>query len=481
MPVTEAAPPLDPEEFVSDVIAWRPPTVVGRPDVSGILDLAKGRPATEPGYAFFRLPGWLAEVLNVYDNIGYKPILGVDVCSSTPVYVQILRAHEFSRHGARARELTKTMFGTESISHLKGLGMAELGLTLARNEAGRDLLEAAIQDVLFTMIQPETVRDSHGSNQQLEARFFGKLMTQALVYDETRNDGNLAFKPNQILGPDGRPLNYARALGNMAMLSQDHISVQARRRLSSGLGSEDDYELAARMQAAGLMDVGNFIRWQADYLASSIAGNKRFRIARFFSMDVADPTDIVASSLAHTPAATQETEIFAQALASLYEPRQHIHGNVFEALPFPDNSLALITCFDGFPAGFQLDPKLHSDNEDFGKVALDVLLGWYRKLSPGGKIVIFPWTVYSDTYKEQKANQKVLDAVVVELGRRIHNGVDRKWIPNEVLEEWMSVGDRETSDKLSPVLAQRQPYAEALIINKPKDSSLRSRKRLHRS
>jgi hypothetical protein len=103
-------------------------------------------------------------------------------------------------------------------------------------------------------------------------------------------------------------------------------------------------------------------------------------------------------------------------------------------------------------------------------------MGWYDKLAYGGRIVIFPWTTQSENYTDTKANKKVLEGALLEFCRQVHHGVSRDMLPREVLREWMSISDHETSENLSPIFKSKDPYFEALVINKPEQKSARARK-----
>ena len=446
----------------------KPPLPVGPVDIAPIVALGSEIEPSEPGYAWERLPGWIAEVMGVYDNIGNRPIIGVDLCSSIPVYAQILRAHEFSRDGARAAELARSLFSDEVMPQLKTAGLAPISRELAKDRAAKALLGSAIQETLYTITAPAAERKEKGLNEVLYSELLLRLLEQDVSYEEYHVGSDLHFNTTH------HPQTYFEAVSAVRIPSADALA--ARARLATGRGWPSDRLLAQKAtEPVGEERAFELIEWQAAHLTRTIAGNKRYRPARFFSFDAASPRDIAVSSLANTPQATQELDIYSHAVGNLFDRDQHIQGNVFEELPFPDESLALITCFDGWPFDFQLDESLHTNHEDFGQVALEMLEGFYRKLSPGGKLVIFPWGVHTQSHLEKKAAQRVMDGVVAEFARRVGHGVDKKVLHRETLHGWMSSADRETSELNSPVFNLDDDHFVALVVTKPKSSSLRNR------
>ncbi len=69
--------------YLDSALGRHPPLPVGSRDISDIVELAKNVPSSAPGYAWERLPSWIAEIKGVYEYIGGIPIIGLDICSST--------------------------------------------------------------------------------------------------------------------------------------------------------------------------------------------------------------------------------------------------------------------------------------------------------------------------------------------------------------------------------------------------------------
>ena len=156
--------------------------------------------------------------------------------------------------------------------------------------------------------------------------------------------------------------------------------------------------------------------------------------------------------------------MFSHAVNSLFEPNMHIVGDALQPLPFPDCSLALITCFDGWPFHFKLDGFTDSQLEELAVLAVATLKNWYDKLIYGGKAIIFPWTIEGN----DPTSEQVLLNITAEVGRQTGTGISLKLFHRETLEEWMSEGDRQLTDDLSSrIFANDKTFFQALIIEKP--------------
>ncbi|HVV66750.1 MAG TPA: hypothetical protein VHB72_01610, partial [Candidatus Saccharimonadales bacterium] len=235
-----------------------------------------------------------------------------------------------------------------------------------------------------------------------------------------------------------------------------------------------DRQITRDAQSPGEAVVDYFIAWQARFLARQIKKDPaRYKPARHVSMDLADPHAIALSSIANMPKTAQDRELYTHAVASLYDPRQHITGNIFEELPFEDGSLTLITGFDGYPSYFQKDETIHGSGMDWGEIALNIMEGWYRKLAYGGKMVISPWTTYRSNYPHFKSDKKILDAVKTEFSTRTGQPVHVVRISKKALEGWMSDSDRDLASSISPMFS-REDFIDTVIINKPNKNSHKS-------
>jgi hypothetical protein len=468
------------ETELAGILRFRPPLPCDKADISDIAAQITEVPE-EPGYAWERLPSWLARVSETYKLIGRVPIITLDIGSSVPLYAQLLRSNEFVRDGRRAGDLSKTSMGSEAAQTLRreNAKLLPISHALSRDEPARNLLCAALQECLYEITPDEAARDQrHKRDGRFQQRFHAKLLGQKRYYvqEEQPEAGGRDVEVGWGLRihslEDAH--SYAKRVQQLRIPNQG--ALEARERLAKSGGKDPaDRELAKQTEAVGSKLADEYIAWQAKFISSFVVGDKRYKPARFLSMDASDPRQIALSGIANTPDTTKSLNLFSHAISSLSEPQLHIRDSLFGELPFPENSLALITCFDAWPFHFRTDEQLHGDT-DFGDVILDTLMEFYDKLAFGGKIVIFPWTTKHERYKDEKADKKVLEGALLEFCQRVHHGVSRDLLPREVLREWMSVSDKETAETLSPIFKSNDPYFEALIINKPEKKSARARK-----
>jgi hypothetical protein len=476
--------PLEPAErqrpYLEEVLEHHPELPLGVADISHRVSEAEvAEELNEPGYALDQTPSWLAAVQSTYDLIGEKPILGADLGTSTPRQPARLRMHSFERVGARGRDLGRWLRSDEAIrlmlrdsEKLKLVSDAVSGLEKSQTDILDDLLSSAIQKVLFTITTAESKLVKNRPSEQLKQRLKSCISNQRVIYVE--HHGNHETRFEQV----DQGMTYLEAISALEIPSP--LARLSKLLLASSQNGEDINRTTARHDKipAGLELANQYIDWQVNRLAHIIGGNPRYKPARFFSMDKADPRDIAISSIRKTPYQVASSGVFSHAIKSLEDPRQHIQGSLFEELPFPDNSLATITCFDAWPFHFQLDEDLHTNHEDYGEVALQTLLGWYQKLAYGGKIVVFPWTVKTTNYLDAKASERVLKAVTVQLAKELNHTVSIDLIHRDTLAGYMmSPTDFETSQGGLSILAAPNEYFEVLVINKPLKRSLKNREK----
>jgi SAM-dependent methyltransferase len=416
-------------DFLDDLVSWRPPLPIDRfgdPAPEFLLDGAD----SEPGYAWQRLPYVLIDYPSETkrEKHGGSPLIHVDLCSSVPLYIQWSRQRKFSRDGRLARQIVRRLFSQKERSRIpRDDRLHHAAGAVAADDRARALLCAAVQRSLYQLTHQEARRRPHGSGGQLRQRLSAVLIEQRQAYGER-------------FTPDG-PVTFASADGpdyfeTVAALSMPHRSLGITAPIGEG-------------RALAL------IAWQAGRIADEITLTLRERATRLLSMDVAAPDDIVASSIARASGDGDGRETFLRALGTLHDPRQHIVGDITDELPFPDASLVLVTCIDGWPfhASFR---------RAFAPAALNVIMPIHRKLRDGGELVICP-PVPARTRDPEKA----LDSLTLELVRRVGwSSVSRSILHKETAHHWMSPADRDVATRHSPMLHGRSPTLDTLVITR---------------
>lgn len=480
MLTVEFDPVVDSPEF-NESFNTHPPIPCGYAEISDLALIAMaGEEPSEPGYAWERMVLRFFHEANLTTHaIGDKKLISeLDICSSNPILSEYKRANQFARSGLRARDIANDLFSSNSTRALKeeSFYLSAANTVLAKDKVARGLLQAALQECLYQITTEEW--DAEKPERAFYHRLRDKLFTQTHSYNVEQSTRNMETRWQIYIEPEEHGQTYFERLCQLSTLTAEAHEAKARM-TGEDEGSFcriDDMTTAQQREAAGEQLAAELLERQVAAIAQEVVGNPRYRPIRIFSMDNAAPLSIATSSIINTPASTQEMTMFSRATESLFNRHQHITGNMFNALPVPDDSLALITCIDGWPFHFQLDPEKHVNHEEFVQVAIDVLKGWYDKLAPGGKILIFPWAIYNpnDSHSDKKAHERSLKQVCEGLGDAIGHGVDSRRFSRGTLYEWMSVADRETADRISPIFKSNDTSYEALMITKPRESSMRT-------
>lgn len=459
-------PRTEEDDYMATLLEWRTPLPVGSADID-LSEIDFTDSATEPGYAWERLPRWLYEVKETYKSTD-GPIICLDLCSSTPLYAQHLRTHQFVRDGDHAKRLVGQSLDA-TLQNPKRPGWQEIfkpmSVALSKDTEARDLLAAALQECIYTITYDESSENSDDPITSFASRLFDKLLDQDYIFvnDDSYSDveSSWRLRIDKVI----KHVSYIERIQKLQIPSE--LAIVARSILQDEPQDKEARQFAKDKKSINQMDALEFIAWQSINIAKLVVGNKTYRPSRYLSMDSANPTDIALSSIFNTPESTQKMNMFSHAINSLSRSYQHIQQNLFDELKFPDNSLTLITCIDGWPFHFQLDDEIHNHHEDFGEVAVNTLLGLYKKLNYGGKIIIFPWTVQSESHSEHKAAERVLESAVDEFERRTKAGVYLRRLSRDTLMSWMSLSDRQTAEKLSPIFNSKGDRFNVLQITKP--------------
>jgi hypothetical protein len=469
----EIEPAVESQHFVNDLLAWIPPLPVGKLPTEQFFPEPGTKDGTDaPGFAWGRLPRFMSETKHSFSGIT-EPIITLDVCSSVPLYAQMLRTREFTRSGTRATELTNNLYGAQAIMELKDIDLELRSLAAAVASRPRNVEQQfGLREHMISAIQASLYTQHEGkTKEEFEDELSRTLREQTKIYQKQ------AFDPDD---PDACGLETRWQMRyNEVETQQTYIEILAQTQLHTpeavraaqlmSTSSKAAHNLFLRTVARQTRPAGKELAdrladWQVAKIAQEVVGNPRYRVARFLSMDLDKPAHIAASSLLKTPQATQRMNMFSHAVNSLFEPKMHLQGNALEPLPVPDRSLALITCFDGWPFHFPLDQYADSQLSELADLAVATLKNWYDKLVYGGKAIIFPWTVEGDDPKVER----LLLNVTAELGRITGIGVNLKLFHRETLEGWMSEGDRQLADvQSSRIFANNKEFFQALMIEKP--------------
>ncbi len=480
-------------EVLNRILAFRPWPPVGKVPIKESW-LARARDSAKApieSWAYVTLPTWVAKIADTYGNVSADELVYLDLCSSKPSHTQRLRAHEFDRSGERARELVRGMFAEQTLGNLPE-DLRPVAKAVAKNKHCRGLLISGVQDILYGITPEEWHSHTNGSGDEFRIRLANALAERDKVVEQPgkRNEKGFASEDEiaddteirlglrfDEVGEDSGP-NYYSATSSLKIPSRLAEFAGLIFKLGSAQPKEDA-KLAKDRVEAGPELAARYITWQSNYLAGIIAGNKRYRPFRAVSMDIAPVDDLAVSAIINTPEDERGMNLDSHAIASLGNPNLHLTGSILEPLQFPDNSLAFITCFDGWPNHFQMESGQPWSAEAFEETAFGVLSELYRKLAYGGKIVIFPWDIAGTNATKKESLNNVRKRLQHELD--IVTGIES--MSRRTLQRSMSDGDLEIAHTKSTITKyDMDKYGDypALIILKPKESSINSRGRVRR-
>ncbi len=477
--MTEVVTPaiVDPVEYLQSVQHQRPPLPVGEVSWEEIMAFVGEVPedTSEPGYAWERLPRWLAELEDTYRRTE-GPITIINVCSSVPLYEGLLRAIHFKRAGERASDLLADLSQQTPDQATEPL-LRDIHQTVNANRQLRGLASSALQAALYTMNMFDLADgNTKLSLERLSSRLYYLLSKQQDIFtvDRSGNDMESRWQIKHQVEP--QDATYASLLSEVNFRTPEAIAAGERMKASGP--NPTDIATAKQKLPVGEYGADLYMKWQAAQLAAVIAGNSRYRPARFLSVDYADPVEIARSSLVNMPESTRNMQLFGHAIMSLQDRFQHIQADILDPLNVPDNSATLITSFDGWPYYNSFDqttPQLERDQ--MADIATEVVYGWYKKLAYGGKIVIFPWALQGD----HTVTEPVLDQATNCLSLLVGHGVQESSFHIANLLDYMSEADQRIAETSSPVFKTSASRIKVLIIEKPAASLVKHHAdRLHK-
>jgi SAM-dependent methyltransferase len=191
------------------------------------------------------------------------------------------------------------------------------------------------------------------------------------------------------------------------------------------------------------------------------------------SADYAPKEKLHAEALAAVDPITRSTAFYRRALERIDDDTLHHEVNIFEPLPYEDESFSLVTVFDG-PFATPLPEETRAQV----KVLTELTSGvkeLYRVLKPGGKIIIWPFGPLLNDRVDMDAVAGVITAL-----NNLTPPVDGslKIIFPDELVKWMTDAEREVMNQRGLLDKSLVPAANikergiqfGFVIDKPKIS-----------
>lgn len=354
------------------------------------------------------------------------PVVTLDLCSSYPIWPQILReehrmncfdnAGVFVGLAVRAiQDKHAELLGVPIPSLLKLEDNAKRRLrdkVSPRKSTPRLLMQAALGDLLSS---PPITTDRSEAIEIGTRRLMSKFASSVVIW-------NRVFELEELVGR-----------GRWEILIERSGIKTFNQEIENLVG---DARQASRISA----DIAAFLSTMSAFM---------FRQHQVFSVDFADPDTLRANAAESFPGYIKKTEFFQKA----GRLKDHVTADIFHA-PFNPESATFLSCVEGYPFYFKdLSPEGHAYIADTAA----------ELLKPGGKAVFFPWHIYG--FRNG--------------GRRVLNNIEGHWRNAGLRVRKKSyykgdleaqMGDRETMLTMrSPVFADStRSNLTALILEKPK-------------
>lgn len=353
----------------------------------------------------------------------------VDLCSSLPIFAQIMRERHLDRCYAQAKKIAgdvsvaiqqppdriqEAFGGHFNVNGKDPERIRKLREAIAPIKAPlRKIITSIIQDVLYSTSfsnESETERE-----ERLTELFLAGLKTSDVVYESFY----------ELEGKKGR--------GGWEIKKPNHKGITTEKELMGILGEDDGR---------------TFTKDMAFLLArKSLPHIRGFKV---ISVDIAHPNQLTEDAKNSFPEDFRETEFYRR----IVEFKDHLQADISQ-LQLPEKSVSFFTCFEGWPFY-----KIGNKTVDlrFAEII-------FRALKSGGKALFFPWQVQSQTGEDEHRLEEIkaywqskgLIITTQEHGRA------------KLIEK---MGDRELMlTDHSPVFAEPNDVFKLLIVEKPREIS----------
>lgn len=386
-------------------------------------------------YAWQRLPRFLddfKETVKVFmATHPYEAIVCVDLGSAFPMYRELLEAVWFKKCGRFARRAVSSLNQTLEVN-AKSIDVDDDtpfdrvsydGLRsphLAKNGAVRKALDSYTQIALSTMPselsgEPDKIRQylfesisfmSLFGRERLrsgtERRGSDHLSMEGFTMEEIWNiDLTLTANPDQktilemLVGTKASYLDPSRVedisyefeVARMAKRSGDLELAEDQRKKGKLL--REQHTITA---VAGEIEAVKFIADSAQHIADYLVDNGLSCPATFYSVDMAEPTQLVKDSRISFDRETLASALCRRATTKLERrDRRHIVGRVSEVIKrFKPEEVMMFTSFEADVFYTEL-PDRPRDLEPAAQALAQTICQIYSRLPRGGVYTAFPW------------------------------------------------------------------------------------------
>ncbi len=436
-------------------------------------------------YAWIRLPRWLHHRRQtIKETTG--SFVAVDLCSAFPVYSEMLRSVHFRRCFVKA----KNVFANSIEEYSHGESSPRDGATSINRILKRDVLAnfmgkrsneralaiSVVQQVLYTLQESDVFDDEEATQHRLEDLILSGFVHNTAVYRTLGRADTIEGRWQMDTVAQSAEQTLLDTLAHLQVLTpESHI---VRKQLASvqkllaeeGLIPKGGFRIKTdEHMALGYEHAFSFLTDLAHIVSRGILRDNLARPFRAISVDLVDAEQLLVAASSSFDCETKATGLYWRAYNNLKSGRDHLQLDIFDEqdLTFPEESVALFTCFEGWPLHFHLpDDSSSESTEQYRQQALALARRRYSELQKGGRIIIFPWNIID----KNEIDEAILEDVL-ETWEMLLADVTIKPYSRRQLYEWMSARERDQLVEHSPLFKTGKKTFYLLIVQKPHEGS----------
>lgn len=344
----------------------------------------------------------------------------VDLCSSYPIYKQMMIERQRERSRSYITKLTggfidelhappqKTKF--ESLRKMSAEDIMRLRKMMApKGNISRNLLESILLNLVSA--SSSTVKNEEELTEILDQQF--KTSTKGYT---------------MITEPGGKP--------------GDKGTWQFMLPIDTGFSLQEEFVAVFGEEIAS-----SLLKDLSGYFAGKLAG--KIRGFQVVSLDIADLKSIVREAERSFPPRYRNTYYFRSARKG----DSHVRADV-RFLPFTGDTISFISCIEGWPFC-----GINFTNAEHISTAKQIA----HILKPGGRAVLFPWVIQGETEESKKTLQEIESFWAI-------NGLKVEKIQyslSQLKDDVMSSREYDLVDR-SPVFSEGAESFSLIVLEKPK-------------
>lgn len=364
-------------------------------------------------------------------------VLHLDVCSSVPLGSELQRSLDFTRCEIYASGLIENLLGQE-IEPIYGDPQAtELvrKFLAPKRSLPRQLLKSHLRRVLYTIGEDEAQPGT--APEQLSSLLAGRLMFESawgtdlyvtgrdhghyegrMAIDTTvhETDKTLLDMASEVGTPTAKAIeareNHRRELDELRESFGKPQSNKEKHELNRLKGEVDKKYAGAvnEVEPIGRHRAADVLYDICKSLAESAVAGNMARPLRSISIDREDPNRLIAEAERSFERETRRMGLYYRSLERLAMPPEigdHHTADILDPSyweQIPDNSVSLITSFEGFPLLFE-EPEEPVPGVLTIEEAAGVL---YQKLKVNGYLVLFAWGINGELANGQPTLKKII-------------------------------------------------------------------------